>query len=289
MLKTRSIKKLVIGGAAVLALTAALATASALVPSTANAQATVGFQNGPGDGTGRQARGEHGTELAEALGISVEELETAVESVRQTRLGQADNMGERPGVGRHARGFGRHARGEGHELLADALGISVEQLEGAVNTVRENAVAAAVAEGRITPEQADEMAARHAVRGYMDRDEVLASVLGLTADQLADARESGTSLRDLIAESGMDRAALHEAMMAAHEAAVAQAVADGVITQEQADDLEFGEGNGFGGHGHGRHGGNRGGPRSNGGEGPLNDGSSNFRGGAGRFAPQGTL
>jgi cytochrome b len=148
------------------------------------------------------------------------------------------------------------------ELLAAELGISVEELEAAQEAVRATIQAQAVEDGLITQEQADLMDAAKALREYIDPEAIMADVLGLTTAELEAAREEGT-VRDLIEASGLTQEEIMTAMQEAHETAVAQAVADGVITQEQADQLQevhgFGLGGPRSGHGHGR-----GGPRGNG-------------------------
>jgi len=107
------------------------------------------------------------------------------------------------------------------QTLADALGITVDELNAARDAARDAALDQAVAEGLLTQEQAD--AIRNGEgrglgirmpRGQessIDMDALLADALGITVDEL-DAAEQ-----------------------AAREAGLAQAVADGVITQEQAD------------------------------------------------------
>ncbi len=137
-------------------------------------------------------------------------------------------------MGRHGgpHGFAGGERGDRGVELAEQLGISVEELQAAQEAAREQALAEALADGRISQEQADLMTAGQALREYVDRDAILAGALGITVDELTAAREDG-SLRDLMAS--VDRDELHASMQEATEAAVAQAVADGVITQEQAD------------------------------------------------------
>jgi uncharacterized protein YidB (DUF937 family) len=98
-------------------------------------------------------------------------------------------------------------------------------------------IAQALDDGRITEEQADLMLAGLKLRAYIDHQEILASALGITPEELEAARENG-SLRDLIEELGLDRETLHENMQAAKEAAIDQAVADGVITEAQAEALK---------------------------------------------------
>ncbi len=114
--------------------------------------------------------------------------------------------------------------------LADALGISVEELQAAELAGYAAELAAAVEAGTITQAEADLMLARQAAQNYIDE------------------------------------AGLNAAMQAAYEDALVAAVADGAITQAQADALlaqlatqtfNFGfGGNGRGGHhGHGGPGG----------------------------------
>lgn len=178
--------------------------------------------------------------LADALGITVEELEAAQDAGRTAAIEQAvaDGLMTQEQADRllsNERGFRGHIRFgadiDAEALLADALGISVEELQAA----REEALGARldqlVADGVITQEQAEMMQARKAVREYVDTDALADTVQSFFAD------------------------------------AIEQALADSVITQEQADTMlnnleEMGprsfDGPGFdgprgprGGHGHG--------------------------------------
>jgi transcriptional regulator with XRE-family HTH domain len=261
-------KQLAIGGAAALAVTAGLTAVS--MPEAVNAQGA--RANGVATQIAHRSFGERGDGidkaalLAEALGISVDELTAAHEAVRDALLDEAvatgdltqeqvDNIRNGEWFGHRGfagRGFGHHGdRAEHRALLADELGISVEALEAAHDAAREAGLAQAIADGTITQEQADLMAARRAVAEYLDHEAVLAQVLGMPVEELAAAREEGASLRDLIAESGLSRDELKAALQSAHAAAVEQAVADGVITTEQAEQLHSDDGRGFG-HPHGR-------------------------------------
>lgn len=308
MFGNKRVKRVVIGSAVALALTAGLAMTSVVLPATASAQARVGFQGGPGEHAGWHGDGARGSFLADALGISVEEVETAVEAARQAGLEEAvaagtitqeeaDRMADRQGVGRRGhrggKAFFAHGQADGKALLAEELGISAEDLDSAMAQAHEAAMTEALETGRITQEQADLMAAHQALRTYIDKGEIMATVLGLSSEELDAAREAGKSHRDLVEEAGLDREALKVAMLSAHQAAVDTALADGAISPEQAELLKDSEGAGHGirgGHsGHGRQGG-RGfnGPRGEQ-QPPAQDGSSNFRGGSNRFAPDGTL
>lgn len=166
------------------------------------------------------------------------------------------------------KGFGPHGpRGHGglgvsHEHLADALGITVEELEAAIAEARAAALADAVADGRITQEQADMVAARAALAEYIDHHALLADVLGMSVAELEEAQAAGQRLDEIVEAQGLTMEEARAAVQAAHEAAVQQAVSDGVITQEQADQFLSGEGRrgpGFGGRGRGPDG--PGGPR----------------------------
>jgi hypothetical protein len=204
----------------------ALGTA-AVYPQVSEAAPITGALAFPGRGG---PDGDHDELLAEALGISVEELQAAQEEAAAAAVEQAvaeglitqeqaDRLQERglgrfPGLGR----IGGDSAIDLQALLAEALGISVEELQAAQESVRATVLAQAVEDGRITQEQADLMQAREAIQSY-----------------------------------------LAERMQSAYADAVQQALDDGAITQEQADALlsnqpSFMGRNGFGGHGgfHGR-------------------------------------
>jgi hypothetical protein len=169
-------------------------------------------------------------ELAAALGISVDELTAAQQEASEAAIQQAGDAGlitqqqaeqmrsvSRFGMGMH---FGSRMLGSStidfQALLADALGISVDELTAAQETAHQAHLAQAVAAGTITQEQADLMQARQ--RLHQNEN-------------------------------------FQSSMQSAHQAAIAQAVADGTITQEQADQmLSNGFGMGRGGFG-GMHGG----------------------------------
>lgn len=192
-----------LGAIAVLVL--ALATA-AVYP-----QVTQAAGNDPGlpgpRGWNDGPRADHDALLAEALGISSADLQAAREEAATAAIEQAvqeglitqeqaDRLQER-GAG-HFFGFGRFASDtiDPQALLAQALDISVDELQAAQQSARAAALDQAVADGRITQEQADLIQARQALQTY-----------------------------------------LKERMQNAYEEAVQQAVQDGVITQEQADQI----------------------------------------------------
>ena len=65
--------------------------------------------------------------------------------------------------------------------------------------------------------------------------EIVSELLGLTPEELCNLRQEGKSLADIAAEHDITVEALVEAIMAEKTAAVQALVADGTITQEQAD------------------------------------------------------
>ena len=63
----------------------------------------------------------------------------------------------------------------------------------------------------------------------------IAQALGLTLDEFEAAVASGKTAFQIAQEKGVDFATVQAAMQAGREAALKQAVADGALTQEQAD------------------------------------------------------
>lgn len=161
-------------------------------------------------------------------------------------------------------GFGHSgSRDGGDEYLAEALGITVEELQAARETAYAAYLADAVAAGEITQAQADELLARQRLSSYIDHEALVAEALGLSVDELEAALAGGQSLSDLMTAQGLTAETLQTALQTAYEAAIARAVADGVITQAQADAYlsasanfglfggHHGFGGGRGGRGHG--------------------------------------
>ena len=69
----------------------------------------------------------------------------------------------------------------------------------------------------------------------IDRDQLLADVLGISVEELQTARQSGTRLDELITKLGLDEETVHEELHTAFTEAVQQAVTDGKLTQAEAD------------------------------------------------------
>ncbi len=238
-MKTNKKRKYIIWGAVIVLLMAIGATAAFAQGGFPGSGSNTPFQGQTPDhfNGSRPDKTPDNELLAEALGITVEELQTAFDTAGAAALEQAvadglitqeqaDEIASGSGRGLH--NFMPRAAQENaidfEALLADALGISVDDLQAARETVAEARLAEMVESGRITQEQADMMRARQAVNEYVDHDAIQAMI------------------------------------QEAYETAVQQALDNGDITQEQADQLlsgehTFGPG-GFGGqHGHGRPGG----------------------------------
>ena len=199
-------------------------------------------------------------------------------------------------------GHGSHGLHADSAALAEALGITEEELIAAKEEAHAAAIAQAVTDGLITQEQADDLLANGSSgRGYhfnYDKDTYLADALGNTVAELEAARLElyTTQLAEMVAagtitqeeadlilaqktvQNYVDDMAYQSAVQSIYADAVAQALADGVITQAQADELlanmaaqtfhfpgAGGHGSGHGGHhGHGGHGGGFGAPTDSG-------------------------
>lgn len=261
MNKKRIIPILIIGMLAVIAVlgTSAFRSGSSLAaplqtatPSDPTSDASTD-QSTPSTGT-RQSRGgdlkgsggSSNEDLAAALGITVDELSTAYQTANQAALtkaveaglitqAQANEMlskGSTRLLGGHLNSLLSENGIDFRALLADALGITVEQLEAAQLAAYNANLDQAVTDGRLTQEQAELIKGQNAL---------------YSSQTFKDAMESAFS------------------------EAVKQAVSSGVITQAQADlilENYSNNGSGFGlqgfrpggrggSHGFGEHGGGR--------------------------------
>ena len=140
-----------------------------------------------------------------------------------------------------------------------------------------------VDDGEISQERADEIlqriAEREALQGVIDRDaiqQVMADELGITVDELMQAKEDGVSLEELAEANGTTVEAVKAAAQAEKEAQVQAALDNGDITEEQAERLLDGNGR-------------RGGPRGGNGQPPVDGegGPDGINGRPGRRGPGG--
>ena len=146
---------------------------------------------------------------------------------------------------------------ESDAVVADAakqLGVDPAKLNAALKQALENRVDAAVAAGRITKAQGDEMKARiaagdmpligvgpgHGPHGpghhFADLD-AAASYLGVTEAALRTSLSDGSTLADVAKEKGKSVAGLKAALVTAAKADIAQAVKDGKLTEAQQTEI----------------------------------------------------
>lgn len=136
-------------------------------------------------------------------------------------------------------GFGgRHGDREAMEaLLAEELNVTPDELRAAQERAFARSIERAVAEGELAPKHAERMLAFMKLRSYVSWQDLAAEVLGMTPEELEAAGDEGKTVWDLLAEQDMDPSTAWQRLMEAGKAKLQQAVADGVITQEQADEL----------------------------------------------------
>lgn len=163
------------------------------------------------------------------------------------------------------------------EALAEALGMDVDTLQTAIETAKEYALSQAVADGDLTQEQADEYLSRSSSSGSMhvnirgvDFDTYLADTLEISVEALQTAqREAADLMIDQALEDGSItqdeydqlqlrstmRSYFEEAYSSAYQNAIDAALADGAITEAQAElllsDSQFGRQSFGGGRMHG--------------------------------------
>ena len=127
--------------------------------------------------------------------------------------------------------FGRG--GNRDELLAEELDVTVEELQAAREAAKNAALDQALEEGAITDEQYEQIQTRMALRAYLDPQALMAEALGVDVGELANK-----PLNEWLEELDLDRETVMDRMQDARDAAFDQAIADGVITEEEADELK---------------------------------------------------
>jgi len=135
--------------------------------------------------------------------------------------------------------------------LAANLGIEQDVLTNAIETTKKQMLDEAVQEGKITQEQADRIAARKGFCGFgfnygrmgiegkpggRHLDD-MASILGITSEELKAKLESGKTMQDILSEHGLTFEEFKQKMQELRKEQIARDVAEGKITQEQADKL----------------------------------------------------
>jgi hypothetical protein len=191
------------------AATSQAVSAASLAQTSGTVLATTLRSDGPG---GRGCGGVSDQELATALGITVDELNTATQKAGEEALKQAVTKGlitqaQADELNANGSAFPFGNRWEGwlsengidyNALLANALGITVEKLQSAYDAAFTAKIDQAVTDGNLTQAEADLMKGQYALQG---------------------------------------NATFQSTMKSAYETALKQAVTDGVITQAQADQI----------------------------------------------------
>jgi hypothetical protein len=184
-------KKIGVAVAAVVTIAAVVAAVSLGVPGivwaqTATPPASSTPNAAPPSGNNQAGRVNNpASYLAQALGISVSDLQAAVTKARSAEIDAAVKAGTitqaqadalKNGTSRQPVNLGISAA-DRQKYLADALGKSVSDLQTAEMSAYKAALAAAVAAGRITQAQADNALARQALAKYIADQGLFAQAL----------------------------------------------------------------------------------------------------------------
>lgn len=141
------------------------------------------------------------------------------------------------------------------DSLAEHLGVSTDELEDAAKAAAVDQVDAALAEGRITEEQAEELKERieegdsplfgpplfggpdihHGGAAFFNGLDAAAEYLGLNEDELRERLEEGQSLVEIARAEGKSVDGLKQALVDEAEESLDQAVEDEEVTRDQAD------------------------------------------------------
>ncbi len=130
--------------------------------------------------------------------------------------------------------------------VADKLGVSEDELKVAIEEARDETIDEAVAEGRLTEEQAERLREggvpfhRRLHRAGSHMLAAAADVLEMEKDDLVAELKEGNSLADMAAAQGIGVDGFKAQLLAEVQADIDAKVADGTITQEQADRLSEG-------------------------------------------------
>lgn len=147
-------------------------------------------------------------------------------------------------------------RGRFREAIAGALGVTVDEYAAAVDQAQEQVVGEAAAEGWLTEEQAEMMQWRmdqapdagmrgmgKGPRGFMPGPRgggdnlvsIAADELGMSLTDLLTELQTGKSIAQVAADKGVDAQIIADAYLAQIKENLDESVAEGKITQKQAD------------------------------------------------------
>lgn len=134
--------------------------------------------------------------------------------------------------------------------LAANLGVDQDKITAAIDATKKQMLNEAVQQGKLTQEQADKIASskgfgfgmfgfrhnkEHHFRG--PKLDNAANVLGMTVDQLKTELQSGKKMKQIITEHGMTMDQFRQKMLELRKEAISKAVADGKLTQDQANKI----------------------------------------------------
>jgi lipoate-protein ligase A len=148
------------------------------------------------------------------------------------------------------------ARGSGKTLfdLAKAKGYTPEQVRSKALMIKTDALNKAVSEGKITKEKAEDIKKRitertnkwdgsldfHKGKHKRDFSRKLADIkeLGITAEDIDEARKSNKSIFDLVKEKkGLTADQVRDSLIKMKEKDLKEDVSEGELTQEKADEI----------------------------------------------------
>ena len=128
--------------------------------------------------------------------------------------------------------------------VADKLGVSEDELQAAIDEASTETLDEGVAEGLLTEEQAERLGERgfpfsggrmgHGRGQLMD---AAADVLGMTQADLMEQLKDGNSLAEVAEAQGKDLETFKAALLDQVQAQLGEVVAEGDLTQKQADDI----------------------------------------------------
>ncbi|MFZ5651931.1 MAG: DUF2680 domain-containing protein [Bacillota bacterium] len=139
--------------------------------------------------------------------------------------------------------------------FASNLGVDQAKVTEALEVTKKQMLDESVEKGYLTREQADKMAARKDImfgnggfhkdkqdfgdrgRKFNSMGNDMEKILGITPEQFKEELKSGKSLQQIVADHGLTMEQFNQKMLEIKKEALAKAVADGKMTQEQYDNM----------------------------------------------------
>ena len=138
--------------------------------------------------------------------------------------------------------------------VAEKLGVSEDELKGAIQDAKTETIDEAVADGRLTEKQGERLKERVGEGGFLFPPglppdglhmrggpgfmvDAAAEVLGMTQADLMEQLKDGNSLAEVAQAQGKDLETFKTALLDQVQVQLGEVVAEGDLTQEQADDI----------------------------------------------------